>query len=245
VASAAARTESSGASVWHWLSRPLLLEGRAGVERLALIGDPLFRGQGVPRGKGAPVLLIPGLMAGDWSLTMLSGWLRRIGYAPFESGLRVNGHESEATVGMLGRKLHQAFAETSQPVTLVGHSRGGMLAAVLAQRQPEIVRQVITLGSPLNDPFAVSPLTRMAIRSLWLRGGVTGPLTEHPRFQRDLAARPRVPTTSMYSRSDAIVDWRACMRDDVRCIEVRGSHIGLAANREVYREIAGLLRIST
>jgi hypothetical protein len=61
------------------------------------------------------------------------------------------------------------------------------------------------------------------------------------RFLRDLAAEPRVPTTSIYSRSDGVVNWQACLRSDINAIEVRGSHIGLALNPEVYRILAHLL----
>jgi pimeloyl-ACP methyl ester carboxylesterase len=220
-----------------------VLEGRAAVEQLQLFSDPVFRGNDVPRGDGEPVLLIPGFLAGDWSLTTLAAWLRRLGYRPFGSGLRVNQYGSEATVALLARSLRAARAACSEPVTVIGHSRGGVLAVVLAHREPQLVRRVITLGSPLADPLAVSPLTLMAVRAIRRGHGLTasGPLTEHPRFVQDLAAHPRVPTTSVYSRSDAIVDWHACVRPDVQSVEVPGSHVGLAANRAVYRVVAGLL----
>jgi triacylglycerol lipase len=237
------RPEPTTTSAWHWLRRPLLLEGRAGPERLALIRDPVFRGENVPPGHGEPVLLIPGFLAGDWSLTLLAGWLRRLGYRPFGSRLRVNQHSSEATVATLSQQLRAAALECSQAVTIIGHSRGGTLAAVLAQREPKLVRRVITLGSPIADPMAVSPLTLMAVRAVRIGHGVSarGPLTDDPRFERDLAAHPVVPVTSIYSRTDAIVDWRACVRPDVDSVEVPGSHVGLAANRAVYRVLANLL----
>lgn len=231
------------ASAWHWLRRPLLLEGRAGAERLALLRDPVFRGRDLPAGHGEPVLLLPGFLAGDWSLALLAGWLRRLRYRPFASRLRVNQHGSQATVTMLERPLRMAALEGGQPVTIIGHSRGGTLAVVLAHRHPTLVRQVITLGSPIADPLAVSPFTRLAVRAVRLAHGANprGPLAEEPRFAHDLAARPQRPVTSIYSRSDAVVDWHACVRPDVRTVEVQGSHIGLAANREVYRVLATLL----
>jgi triacylglycerol lipase len=234
---------SPSASAWHWLRRPLVLEGRAAAERLALLRDPVFRGRDLPAGHGDPVLLLPGFLAGDRSLALLAGWLRRIGYRPFASRLRVNQRGSEATVAVLGRPLREAAREGGQPVTIIGHSRGGTLAVVLAHRQPTLVRQVITLGSPIADPLAVSPLTRLAVRAVRLAHGVSpqGPLAEEPRFAHDLAARMQLPVTSIYSRSDAVVDWHACVRPDVRALEVQGSHVGLAANREVYRVLAALL----
>jgi triacylglycerol lipase len=239
----ATRAGSRAAWAWHWLQRPAVLESRVGLERLQLTRDPVFRGVDVPRGDGEPVLLIPGFLAGDWSLSVMAGWLRRLGYRTFGSGLRVNQYASEATVAMLTRRLQAAYATSAQPVTVIGHSRGGMLAVVLAHRRPGMVRQVITLGSPIADPFAVSPLTLVAVRAIRRGQGLParGPITDHPRFVRDLAARITVPTTSIYSRSDAIVDWRACVRPDVRAVAVGGSHVGLGANRAVYRLIAELL----
>ncbi len=240
---AQASPDSRAAAGWYWLRRPPLLESRAALERLQLTRDPVFRGRDVARGNGEPVLLIPGFLAGDWSLSVMSGWLRRLGYRTFRSGLRVNQYASEATVAMLVRRLHQAHATCSEPVTVIGHSRGGMLAVVLAQRRHALVHQVITLGSPIANPFAVSPLTLMAVRAIRRGQGlpVRGPITDHPRFERDLAARITVPTTSIYSRSDAVVDWRACVRPDVDAVAVPGSHVGLATNRAVYRLIANRL----
>jgi triacylglycerol lipase len=237
------RSDLLGGSAWHWLARPPLLEGRIGMERLQLLRDPVFRGRDVPRGHDEPVLLIPGFLAGDWSLRVLAGWLRRLGYRPSGSSLRVNQDDSEVTVALLSRQLRRAWLDSSGLVTVIGHSRGGVLAAVLAQREPHMVRQVITLGSPIADPFAVSPLTLMAIRAIRRRHGLRarGPLTDHPRFEGDLAARVRVPTTSIYSRSDAIVNWHACLRPDVQIVEVPGSHVGLGVNRAVYRIIGELL----
>ncbi|HVD01838.1 MAG TPA: hypothetical protein VNG93_11940, partial [Candidatus Dormibacteraeota bacterium] len=60
-------------------------------------------------------------------------------------------------------------------------------------------------------------------------------------FMEQLAAPPAVPVTSIYTRSDGIVNWEACLRSDVTAIEVNGSHGGLAVNAQVYRHLAALL----
>ena len=41
----------------------------------------------------------------------------------------------------------------------------------------------------------------------------------------------------IYSRSDAIVDWRACLDPSATCIEINGSHCGMSVNARVYREL--------
>ena len=54
---------------------PLWREARIGLEAAALLRDPILRGEGVADGRGRPVLLIPGFMAGDGSLALMAGWL--------------------------------------------------------------------------------------------------------------------------------------------------------------------------
>src|SRR3954451_10969374 len=64
------------------------LRGPAELVRLML--DPVFAGKGVPRGDGGPVMLIPGFLAGDTSLSVMAGWLDRMGHRPHRSGIACN-----------------------------------------------------------------------------------------------------------------------------------------------------------
>jgi triacylglycerol lipase len=219
------------------------LEGRVYIEYLRLIRDPVYRGLEVPPGLGRPVLLIPGFLAGDWTLRTPFQWLRRMGYRPRMAGVTFNVMYSEVMLRPLIDSLIAIHKRTGARVSLVGHSRGGVLAMVLAHRKPELVEQVITLGSPLQDPFDVHPLTMAGVRAAHLYNVVRygHPASVEMRFLRDLHAAPTVPTTSIYSRSDGVVNWKACLRPDVNAIEVKGSHVGLAINPEVYRILAHLL----
>jgi triacylglycerol lipase len=222
---------------------PMWLEGRFYLEYLRLIRDPVFRGVEVPPGLGRPVILIPGFLAGDWTLRTPFHWLRRVGYRPRLAGLAFNVMYSEVMLRPLIDSLEALHRRTAARVALVGHSRGGVLAMVLAHRKPELVEQVITLGSPLKDPFDVHPLTMAGVRAAHLFNVVRyrHPASVEMRFLRDLAAPPKVPTTSIYSRTDGVVNWKACLRSDINAIEVQGSHVGLALNPEVYRILSHLL----
>ena len=219
------------------------LEGRVYLEFLRLIRDPVFRGVDVPRGLRRPVLLIPGFLAGDWTLRTPYDWLRRVGYRPRMAGVSLNLMYSEVMLKPLIDALIELHRKTGARTSLVGHSRGGVLAKVLSHRNPDLVEQVITLGSPLHDPFDVHPLTMAGVRAAHLFNMVRyrHNASVEKRFLRDLSAEPRVPTTSIYSRSDGVVNWKACMRSDINSIEVHGSHVGLALNPEVYRILAHLL----
>jgi pimeloyl-ACP methyl ester carboxylesterase len=176
-----------------------------------LLGDPVYWGWGVPRGDGHPVLTLPGLLAGDDYLQPLRQWLRRAGYTPVRSGLDGNPGWSEELVESLGQRADAVFDRTGRRLTIIGHSMGGILGRSMAVRRPASIRHVIALGSPL----------------VMARGSVP----ESVRF------------TAIYSRDDRIVRYPAAVARDPRArnLEVRGSHVGLAGNPEVYRRLADLL----
>ena len=62
-------------------------------------------------------------------------------------------------------------------------------------------------------------------------------------FREDLGAwlPPGVSAVAIYSRSDGVVSWRACLDPSARQVEVESSHAGMPVNREVYRALAKIL----
>jgi triacylglycerol lipase len=227
------------------LAIPIWREGRVGAERAALLRDPVIKGRGVARGDGAPVMLVPGFLAGDATLGLMARWLRDIGYRPGRARVRANVDCSERVLAHLDRQLEQLAERHGRRVRVVGQSRGGSMARVLGVRRPDLIDTVVCLGSPLLDEFAVHPLVRNHVRAVALLGslGVPGLFSFgcHSSCcadaRRDLAAPfpADVRLTSVYWRSDGIVDWRACLDPAARHVEVRSSHIGMAANVEVFR----------
>ena len=226
------------------------------AELARLVVDPVYRGAGIPYGDGAPVLLVPGFLAGDATLSVMRGWLGRIGYAPVASGILANVDCSDRAVDRLERRLLDEHERTGRRVALVGHSRGAHFAKALAHRHADLVSCAISLGAGLDSPFAISAPTQVAVgafRALYAhtsdrvaqRGCFTDTCT--CRFTRDYAgAFPEtVPLTSIYSRGDGVVRWRACVVPYARNVEVTGSHVGLAFNRKAYREIATTLAAQT
>lgn len=212
-------------------------------ELTALLRDPVFRGRGVPRGDGRPVLLVPGFLNGDWALTVLRTWLERIGYHAYSSGIYFNVRASEHQIAGLRHRLGEIHAIDPSRVTLVGHSRGGLLAKVLAQRRPDAIEQVIALGAPLADQSDITPLTQAAVGVVRTANeiGFGLKMRAEGRFAYDLRQPPAVPTTSIYTRADDVVNFRSCIRADIPSIAVWGSHNGLVSNPEVYRLLGRLL----
>jgi triacylglycerol lipase len=208
---------------------PLRGELRYGWELARLSADPLFLRPG-RRPNAVPVLLVPGFMAGDSSLATLTGWLRRRGSRTSSAGVRLNVDCGERALGGIEARLQRLAERTGRRVAVVGQSRGGELGRVLAVRRPVLraVRSVARLGD-LGIPGVFS--SRCADGECCAR------------FRQDLfAPMPgEIQAVSMYSRSDGIVSWEACLDAGARPIEVSSSHSGMSVNREVYRELAGIL----
>lgn len=223
------------------------------AELARLLADPVFRGVGVAQGDGGPVLLIPGFLAADNSLSVLAGWLTRIGYVPHRSGIRTaNVDCSDRLLDRIEARVEGVVASSDRKVAVVGHSRGGHFAKALATRRPDLVDRVVVMGSALDVPFDVSIPTRAVVslvrRALVVRDPLArenGCLTATCRcpFTVDFSAPfpAAVPLTSIYSRGDGVVWWEACRLPYARNVEVPGSHVGLPYNRHAYRRIAEAL----
>jgi pimeloyl-ACP methyl ester carboxylesterase len=217
-----------------------------------LLVDPVFAGTGVPDGTGRPVMVIPGFLAPDLVMQTMVGWLRRTGHHASYARIGVNARFSEATIGRLERRLASLVDETGRRAVIVGHSRGGHFARVLAIRRAELVAGVLTLGTPpldLSTGHAVIRLSAGAL-SVIARAGVPGVFGARcfsgpccAQFRADLAApMPRaLPFCALVGRRDGLVDRDACAVPGADVVWVGASHVGLVANADAYRAIAALL----
>jgi pimeloyl-ACP methyl ester carboxylesterase len=232
-------------------SVPLRGELRYGLELARLLVDRDFRRPS--RGPSdSAVLLVPGFMAGDQSLSVLAGWLRRRGSRTAGAGMLLNTDCAERAVGGIESRLRRLAERADSRVALIGQSRGGELARVAALRNPDLVNTVVMLGSPVLDPLSVGPAVLGAVRSVARLGdlGVPGMLSAEcgdgpccAAFREDLEAPlpSAVRAVSIYSRSDGIVSWRACLDPCADHVEVDSSHTGMSVNSGVYRVLAKIL----
>jgi triacylglycerol lipase len=213
---------------------------------------PIYRGAGVEDADGQPVMLIPGFLAGDDSLGVMTRWLRRTGHYTRKAGMRANVACSATAVERLEERVETMAETRGQKVALVGQSRGGNLAKVLAVRRPDLVSGVVALGSPQLDPLAIHPLVHMQVYVVGALGTIGAKsFFKHScrwgdccaKFWEDLDAPmpDGVGYLSVYSRSDGIVDWRACLDPCAEHLEIDSSHCGMAVNAEAYRAVAGAL----
>jgi triacylglycerol lipase len=221
------------------------------LDAARLLAHPVLRGQGVARGDGRSVLLLPGFLAGDYTLAPVALWLRRIGYRPARIGLLANTGCSQEIMDRLETRAEALAEETGRRVAVIGHSRGAHQAKVLAVRRPELVSHVVGLGGGLSRQMDVSAPTAAAVALVraWHRRTPerrqNGCLAEDCRcsFAQEYAASfpDNVRLTSVYSKSDGVVRWRSCVVPYADNVEVRGTHVGLALNPEAYVAIAAAL----
>ncbi|WP_050419419.1 esterase/lipase family protein [Bradyrhizobium tropiciagri] len=216
----------------------LALEMRGIWELQAFFASyPLLRR--APRGDGHPVLVLPGLSASDISTRPLRTYLKAQGYAVHGWKLGPNRGPRPGVEAAMDARLAELAERYQRKVSLIGWSLGGVFAREIARRTPELVRQVITLGSPFaNEPKA---------SNAWRLYEVLSERRVDDWPDRDtMKLPPPVPSTAIYSRTDGIVSWWGCREqhaDRTQNIEVEGSHCGLGHNPAVLYAIADRLAL--
>src|SRR5881227_1518573 len=188
-------------------SRTLLaLEGRGLLDIPALLAAAPFLAT-APRGRPHGVIVLPGLGADDRSTVAIRRFLGSLGYDVhgWNRGRNIRG--ADADLPAIAQQASRLRAATGLPVSLVGWSRGGIMAREVAREIAPDIRMVITLGSPFAAPTASN------VRTLWrlLTGEKAAPQAER---MRALARPIPVPATAIYTRSDGIVAWQACLEQE-------------------------------
>lgn len=191
-----------------------------------------------PRGKSRRVLVLPGFISGDSATIPLRAHLCSLGHRPSGWRLGLNLGPTQFIFDGIIERLEQTAERAGEPIAIIGWSLGGIYGRVLAQERPDLVDQVITLGSPFN----ITVGEETAVDSFY------GFLEEHRDFVRDRASldadKISVPSTSVFSRTDGVVAWQSCVQTDTATaenVEVRGSHCGLGWNSSVAYLIADRL----
>lgn len=213
--------------------------GRAlGAAGITAVGRSVLRT--APVGDGHPVLVLPGLGAGDASTRTLRRVLRHRGYRAHGWHLGRNLGPTAQVVDGVPARLAELHERYGRRVSIIGWSLGGLYARDAARRAPMFTRCVVTLGSPVRLTHPAQTRAMGFYRAVSARHVDPAAM---PPPEVDLPALP-VPCTSVYSPWDGIVSWRACVEpagERAESIAVVGSHFGLGMHPAVLWAVADRL----
>ncbi len=212
---------------------------RAAVE---FAGHHWMKDTDLPEGDRHAVVIFPGLGTNETVTRPLHAFCQRQGYHSVDWGQGFNmgpKGEVDAWLDGLAHDVQERTRSHEAPISLVGWSLGGIYAREVAKRLRSRVRQVVTIGTPFAG---VAGHTNAGLVYRLLNG--SKPPTD-PALLEALRTAPPVPTTSIYSRSDGVVAWQACVDGrrggHTESIEIEGSHCGMPWNPAVLRVLANRL----
>ena len=195
-------------------------------------------------GDGYPVMVLPGFLGGDDFTLILRRFLTRLGYVALPWLHGRNTGNPDLLEGAI-RRFYRAHHAGGQKISLIGQSLGGIYAREIARQFPDAVRCVITLASPFaaeDDEHTAIPLVRPLFEQM------SGHTAQEMRQRMGDHADPRaplgMPSAAVYSRTDGVAAWRACVDAESEVaenIEVRASHVGMAMNPDVLQVVADRL----
>jgi pimeloyl-ACP methyl ester carboxylesterase len=211
---------------------------------------PVYYGLGCPPGDGSAVIVIPGFLGTDTFLVELWAWLYRMDYKPYFSGIGLNAECPNLLIRRtLNATIDRAREETGRKVHIIGHSLGGMIAMAAAAQRPNDFASITTLASPFRGPachpniLRLAEYVRSAIKARHGANVLPTCYTGHcgcdfvDYLSRELPKGVRM--TAIYTKTDAIVDWRNCITGDPTVdVEAPGTHVGMVMNPSVYSILA-------
>lgn len=104
----------------------------------------------------APVIMVHGAFCGGWAFDAFRGPFERAGHAVLTPDLRGHGEDRRSVVGVsmadYARDIAELIAHQPEPPVLIGHSMGGLVAAMAAGRAR--TRALIQLAP--SPPWGVS-----------------------------------------------------------------------------------------
>jgi alpha/beta superfamily hydrolase len=184
-------------------------------------------------GKNRPVMVIPGLLGTDFSTKILRKFLTKMGFMVFgwEMGRNLGKFED---LRKLTQKVKDLHSKTGKKVIVIGWSMGGIFAREVGKIIPDSIEQLITMGSPFGYIHAPN-------NAKWVFDLLNKGRKEMPEFENQIHEPAPIPTLAIYSKTDGIVPWEACMERKEDNLhqnrEVTSSHFGMGMNKEIFKVV--------
>jgi triacylglycerol lipase len=225
-----------------------------GYLELNLLGNQVERRTDFTR-CARPVLLLYGFFATRRTLEVLERRLRRDGYCVFSVNLgglaqAFNTRGIADVADFLRVKIERMYARHAGmgPLTIVGHSKGGLIGAYYVKRLGghRRVRALVTMGTPYNGTLAallglaILPVARSVLQmmpgSAFLRGLRKGPWPEG------------VHLASLWSRRDRVAPYPTAIlrgrgQPNVRNVELDCDHGGFLVKKGAYQALLREIRL--
>lgn len=185
-------------------------------------------------GNGQALIVVPGLLSSNFATTILRKYLNKIGFIAFgwQNGINLGRLESLESIQ---KQVENTVSQSNQKVILIGWSMGGIFAREVAKVQPNLIKKVITIGSPFADITAPN-------HAKWAYDLFNDEHTIDQNIVNQIYLPADVPTIALYSKTDGMVPWEACMEikesETHKNIEISSSHFGMGANPNVLKIVA-------
>lgn len=212
------------------------------LPHLAQIWTGRWRKPRVPEGVDKttpkpPVMIIPGLMSNDASAALLRSTLSVSGHPAYGAKLGLLTGVRTDLFERAEAQLAKINSRHEEKVVLIGWSLGGLYSRVLAQRHPERVAMVMTLGSPFSG-------SRTANNAWRVYNALNDHSVEEPPLTDDPSIKPPMHTVAVWSKSDGVIA-PECARGtpserDVE-IEIETRHFKFASDRHSIDRVIQIL----
>lgn len=195
------------------------------------------------------VLLIPGLTASDRSFFFLQKMLSYHGFDTQTSGITRNVGNFEHHEEDLSKALCTLYESSGRPVDIVGWSMGGRFAYKLANKYPDKVGKIITLGSPLGAYEAGTNQEKLFANFEFFTGVPFQLLQTEMGTTIPLPGKD-IPLTAIAARWDAIVPREKALLSSESLLPdwprenilMNSTHLGLGMSHPVALVIMNRLR---
>jgi pimeloyl-ACP methyl ester carboxylesterase len=198
--------------------------------------------ENIDKGNNIPTIVIPGFTAGNGSTVFLRTVLGQKNHKMFKWCNNRNIGFSDGVINKTIDQVKELSDKYDSPVNIVGQSLGGCYARTIANAIPDHINVVVTMGSPITGLELVSPSTIHHYDTT--AGGVNAAITHHAEYLHTFYPNPPSPSTSIYSKTDGVVNWQHSIlveSDLSESIEVDTSHVSMGFHLRTIQIIANRL----